>query len=47
MVGSEALFEETEDQLLPCHFENTGLTSFFYVAYSYLVIIKPNHSRIC
>ena len=29
-VGSEARFEETEDQLSPRHFENTGSTSFLY-----------------
>ena len=44
--GSEACFEETEDQLSPGHFENTGSTLFFYVECSYLVIIKPKHCRI-
>ena len=45
--GSEARFEETQDQLLPRHFENSGSNLFFYVECSYLVNIKPNHSRIC
>ena len=45
--GSEARFEESEDQLSPRHFENTGSTLFFCVECSYLVIIKPNYSRIC
>ena len=45
--GSEARFEETQDQLSPRHFENTGSNSFFYVECSYLVNIQPNHSRIC
>ena len=35
--GSEALFEETQDQLSPRHFENTGSNLFFYVECSYLV----------
>ena len=39
--GTVAPFEETEGQLSPCHFENTGSTSFFYVECSYLVFIKP------
>ena len=43
---SKARFEETQDQLSPRHFENTGLNLFFYVECSYLVNIKPNHSRI-
>ena len=29
--GSEARFEETEDQLSPRKFESTGSNSFFYV----------------
>ena len=33
--GSEARFEETDDQLSPRHFENTGLTSFFCVECPY------------
>ena len=45
-LGSEACFEETEDQLSPRYFVNTGSTSFSCVECSYLVIIKPNHSRI-
>ena len=44
--GSEARFEETQDQLSQRHFENTGSNLFFYVECSYLVNIKPNHSRI-
>ena len=44
--GSEACFEETEDQLSPHHFENTGSTSLFYVECSYLVIIKSKDCRI-
>ena len=47
LLGSEAHFEETQDQLSPRHFENTGSNLFFYVESSYLVNIKPNHSRIC
>ena len=46
-AGSEARFEETQDQLSPRHFENAGSNLFFYVECSYLVNIKPNHSRIC
>ena len=45
--GSEARFEETQDQLSPRDFENTGSNLFFYVECSYLVNIKPNYSRIC
>ena len=45
--GSEALSEETQDQLLPHHFENTGSNLFFYVDCSYLVKIKFNLFRIC
>ena len=45
--GSEARSEETQDQLSPPHFENTCSNLFFYVQCSYLVNIKPNHSRIC
>ena len=45
--GSEARFEETQDQLSPRDFENTGSNLFFYADCSYLVNIKPNHSRIC
>ena len=45
--GSEARFEETKDQLSQRNFENTGLNLFFYAECSYLVNIKPNHSRIC
>ena len=29
--GSEARFGETQDQLSPRHFENTGTNLFFYV----------------
>ena len=43
---SEAHFEETQDQLSPHHFENTGSNLFFYVECSYLVNMKPNPSRI-
>ena len=39
--GSEACFEEIEDQLSPRHFENNDSTPFFCVECSYLVIIKP------
>ena len=45
--GSEASFEETQDQLSPRHFENAGSNLFFCVEFSYLVNIKPNPSRIC
>ena len=45
--GSEARFEETQDQLSPRHFTNTGSNLLFNVECSYLVNIKPNHSRIC
>ena len=45
--GSEARSEETHDQLSPRHFENTGSNLFLYVECSYLVNVKPNHSRIC
>ena len=45
--GSEAHFGETQDQLSPCHFENAGSNLCFYVECSYLVNIKPKHSRIC
>ena len=45
--GSKARFEETQDQLSPRHFENTGSNLFLYVEFSYLVNIKTNHSRIC
>ena len=45
--GSEAHFGETQDQLLPRHFVNTGSNFFFYVDCSYLVNIKPNPSRTC
>ena len=45
--GSEAHFEETQDQLSPRHFENAGSNLFFYVECSYLVNISPNHLRIC
>ena len=38
--GSEARFEETQDQLLPRHFENTGPNLFSYVECSYLVLRK-------
>ena len=34
--GSEARSEETEDQLSPRHFENTGSTSFVYEECPYL-----------
>ena len=44
--GSEARFEETQDQLLPRHFENAGSNLFFNIECSYLVNIKANHSRI-
>ena len=50
-MGLEARFEETQEpQLSTGHFENTGSTLFFYAhdaECSYLVIIKPKHSRIC
>ena len=45
--GSEARFEETQDQLSPRYFESTGSNLFFNVECSYLVNIKPNPSRIC
>ena len=45
--GSESRFEETQDQLSPRHFENTGSNLFLYVECSYLANINPNHSRIC
>ena len=35
--GTEARFVETQDQLSPHHFENTGLNLFFYVECSYIV----------
>ena len=38
--GSEARFEETQDQLSPRHFENTGSNLFFYVECSYSVNIS-------
>ena len=44
--GSEASFEETQDQLSPRHFENTDTNLFFDIECSYLVNVKPNHSRI-
>ena len=46
-LGSEAQFWETQDQLSPRHFGNAGSNLFFYEECSYLVNIKPKHSRIC
>ena len=45
--GSEARFEEPQDQLSPRHFEHAGSNLFFYVECSFLVNIKPSHSSIC